>query len=77
MLFVIIVFGPFAFWRSRRDLKKKKELGGASDADDGYQSQPWVSNAAGGQSRSNIELGQMQFPPPYQGQPAMQGRQFV
>lgn len=77
VLFVLIVFGPFAFWRFRRDLKKKKEMGGASDADDGYQSQPWVGGAAGGQSRSNIELGQMQFPPPYQGHPATQGRQFV
>lgn len=72
LLLVVIVFGPFAFWRYRRNLKQK--TAGSSVEDDGYQSQPWVT---AGQSRSDVQLGQMQYPPVYQNQPAAQGRQFV
>ena len=71
-LAVVIVFGPFAFWRYRRNLKQK--TAGSAVEDDGYQSQPWVTQ---GQSRSDVHLGQMQHTPVYQNRPAEQGRQFV
>jgi hypothetical protein len=58
VLLVIIVLGPFGFWRWRRNEQKKKTAlatggGNFSDGNQGYQSQPWTSAP----SQSDINLG--------------------
>jgi hypothetical protein len=88
-LLLIIVGAPFAFWRWKRNLRAKKNAlaNNVADESDGatYQSQPWMS----GESSSNINLTQMNYPPqpqrqayPPQGYPMQydspeQNRQFV
>ncbi|PVH84511.1 iron reductase domain protein [Cadophora sp. DSE1049] len=76
VLFVIVVAGPFAFWRFRRNINKKNAL---ADEPTGYQAQPWVAAHNSGPS-SDINLNQMDYqqrnhPPIYQ--ESVQGRQFV
>jgi hypothetical protein len=80
-LLMIIVIGPFAFWRWKRN-NAKKATAMAAGTDGGYQAQPW--NSAGmGASQSDIDLGQMDtgYPPTHgpsmYSQAPTQGRQFV
>ncbi|KAL2073279.1 hypothetical protein VTL71DRAFT_10603 [Oculimacula yallundae] len=74
VLLVVIVAGPFAFWRFRRNINKKN----ATQEPTGYQEQPWATRS---EARSDISLGQMDYqqqrnhPPIYQ--QSVQGRQFV
>ncbi|KAH7356766.1 hypothetical protein BKA65DRAFT_214470 [Rhexocercosporidium sp. MPI-PUGE-AT-0058] len=75
VLLVIVVAGPFAFWRFRRNISKKNAL---HDEPTGYQAQPWANRS---EAQSDISLGQMDYqqqrnhPPIYQ--ESVQGRQFV
>ncbi|KAG4442276.1 hypothetical protein IFR05_002267 [Cadophora sp. M221] len=73
VLLVVVVAGPFAFWRFRRNIDKKNAL---SDEPTGYQAQPWANRS---EAQSDISLGQMDYqrnhPPIYQ--ESVQGRQFV
>lgn len=73
VLLVIIVAGPFAFWRFRRNISKKN---GLTEEPTGYQARPWAQRS---EARSDISLGQMDYqrnhPPVYQ--ESVQGRQFV
>ena len=76
VLFVVVLAGPFAFWRYRRNIHKKNAL---VDEPTGYQAQPWVAPHNSGPS-SDINLNQMDYqqrnhPPIYQ--ESVQGRQFV
>lgn len=81
-LLVIIVMGPLAFWRWKRDNSKKTTgLAAGSDWEGGYHAQPWTTGSA---AQSDIQLGQMdtEYPPthgapPTYTQQAVQGRQFV
>ena len=82
-LLVIIVIGPFAFWRwKRNNSKQMTALAAEGEQGGGYQAQPWT-NPGMGASQSDIHLGQMNtgYPPthgpPMYGQPPVQGRQFV
>jgi len=90
VLLVIIVMGPFAFWRwKRNNAKKMNALAADSDSDGhgGYHAQPWNTPGA---SQSDINLGRMDtgyqpttgYPPthgapPMYGQPPVEDRQFV
>lgn len=74
-LFVLIVAGPFAFWRFRRNNKQKR---GPINEDTGYQAQPWARS----QANSDVNLGQWNHSlqqPGYEPQYPMptQGRQFA
>ncbi|KAH6722261.1 hypothetical protein DL95DRAFT_352089 [Leptodontidium sp. 2 PMI_412] len=75
VLLVVVVAGPFAFWRFRRNINKKNAL---AYEPTGYQAQPWVNRS---EAQSDISLGQMDYqhernhPPIYQ--ESVQGRQFV
>lgn len=73
---------PFAFWRWKRN-NAQKAIGVAAGSDfEGYQAQPWNSQAASA-NQSDINLGQMNtgYPPthgpPMYGQAPAEGRQFV
>ncbi|KUJ11869.1 CBD9-like protein [Mollisia scopiformis] len=83
VLLVVIVMGPFAFWRYKRNANKAATAA-AVGYEGGYNAQPWTtdSNAA-----SDVNLGaypggygQQNHPPLYQNQGRFQptaGRQFV
>ena len=85
-LLVIIVMGPFAFWRWKRNNAKQMNALAGSDSG-GYQAQPWNTSSA---AQSDINLGHMRTeyqpttgypsthgaPPMYEG-PPVQDRQFV
>lgn len=74
VLFILIVIGPFAFWRHKRNSHKKRAassgIGGVYE-NSGYQSQPWTTAP----SLSDVNLNQMDYPPPHQ-RPA-EARQFA
>lgn len=57
VLFVVIAVGPFAFWRFRRNIRKKNAL---ADESTGYQAQPWVSTNRPDPSH-DINLHQMNY----------------
>ncbi|KAH6674318.1 hypothetical protein B0J14DRAFT_36698 [Halenospora varia] len=59
VLAVVLVMGPFAFWRMRRNMMKAKTAHGVAAA--GYQAEPWNTNSSD-PSRSNINL--TNYPPP-------------
>jgi len=61
VLLVIILLGPLAFWRYKRNAQKAKTE--AAMGATGYQAQPWTNTA-----QSDINLNQMNYPPPYQNQ---------
>ncbi|KAK0116901.1 hypothetical protein ONS96_012747 [Cadophora gregata f. sp. sojae] len=76
VLLVIVLAGPFAFWRFRRNIHKKNAL---ADEPTGYQAQPWMA-AHHSEASSDINLSQINYqqrnhPPIYQ--ESVQGRQFV
>lgn len=87
VLLVIIVLGPFAFWRWRRDAQKRKTnlatMGGHGSDSEGYQSQPWTSSAGPSQSDINLgSYGQGGYPASGQNHPPIyqhpeQGRSFA
>jgi hypothetical protein len=79
----IIVIGPFAFWRWKRNDSKKMTPLAAGGDDGGYQAQPWITHGMGA-SQSDINLGDMNTgyqpthgPPPMYGQAPVEGRQFI
>ncbi|CZT44142.1 uncharacterized protein RSE6_04272 [Rhynchosporium secalis] len=73
VLLVVVLAGPFAFWRFRRNVSKKN----ATQEPTGYQAQPWTRSEA----QSDINLNQMDYqqqrnyPSIYRG--PVQGRDFV
>jgi hypothetical protein len=81
-LLVIIVLGPFAFWRWKRNNAQKVKAVAAGSGSEGYQSQPWNSQAPSA-NHSDINLGRINtgypptYGPPIYGQAPAEGRQFV
>ncbi|KAJ5041158.1 uncharacterized protein L3040_005709 [Drepanopeziza brunnea f. sp. 'multigermtubi'] len=70
VLLVIVLAGPFAFWRFRRDNNQKLT---PNDVSDGYQSQPW--NSTQSVAQRDINLNQMSYPPQDQNHsPSGEGR---
>jgi hypothetical protein len=82
VLLVVIVVGPFALWRYKRDNQKKLNGMSTEEGGTGYQAQPWVSGNSSA-AQSQIQLGAMNqgYPPTHAysnyGQAPEQGRQFV
>ncbi|RDL37505.1 CBD9-like protein [Venustampulla echinocandica] len=57
-LFIVIILAPVAFWRYRRNIQKAKTV----EAVGGYDPQPWRTAAP--YPQNDINLGQMNYPPP-------------
>ncbi|CAG8951090.1 hypothetical protein HYFRA_00006488 [Hymenoscyphus fraxineus] len=59
-LLVVIVSGPLAFWRWRKNIQQQKTADAvATGGTGGYQAQPWRTDG-----QNDVNLQQMNYPPP-------------